>query len=68
MLLLVFIIEMSLSSPQNNLVINIGGIHNKFDIEVKIVPQDATNDICGDIVSCMTQVCIVVDGRPASVP
>lgn len=59
---------MPLSSAQNDLVVDIGGVHNELDIEVEIVPQNATNDVCGDIVSRMAQMGVVIDGRTASIP
>lgn len=67
-LLLVLIIEMSLPSPENDLVIDVGGVHNKLDIKVEIVSKNTTNDVCGDIVSGMTQVGVIIDSRTASVP
>lgn len=50
------------------LVINIGDVHDKLDVELEVIPEDSTQDIGADIVSGMTQMRIVVDCRTASVP
>lgn len=64
----VFFVEVPLPSPQDDFVIDIGDVHDESDFETKVVSQDAPNDVCGDIVSGMTQVGIVVNRRSAGIP
>lgn len=68
MLCFVLFVQVSLPAAQDDLVIDIGNIHNEFDMETKIVSQYAPNDICCDIISCMTQVGIIINGRTACIP
>lgn len=51
-----------------HLVVDICNIHDEFHIELKVVAHDTPNDICADIVPGMTQMRIIVDSRPASIP
>ncbi|KAI6751862.1 hypothetical protein HG531_006558 [Fusarium graminearum] len=50
------------------LVVNIGNVHDKLDLEAKVVHQDTTDNVCRDIVASMTQVTLVVYGRTAGIP
>lgn len=50
------------------LVVNVGNVHDKVDVEAKVVHQNTTNNVCRDIVASMTQVTLVIYSRTASVP
>ncbi len=67
-ILLVFIVKMSLSSPYDDFVVHISDVHDKLHIEVEVVSQDAADDVGGDIVASMTQMCVVIDCRTAGIP
>jgi hypothetical protein len=67
-ILFVFVIEMSLPPSQNDLVINVGDVHDESDMEVEIISQDTSDDVGGDIVASVAQMGIVVYCRTASIP
>lgn len=50
------------------LVIHVGNVHDKVDIELEVVAHNAPNDIGADIVSGVTQMRVVVYRRAARVP
>lgn len=53
---------------QTHLIIDISNVHDKVDLEPKVVSQNAANDIRRDIVSRMPQVGMIVNCRPADIP
>jgi hypothetical protein len=67
-ILFVFVIEMSLPPSQNDLVINVGDVHNESNLKVEIISQDTSDDIGGDIVAGVAQMGIVVYCRTAGIP
>lgn len=50
------------------LVIDICDVHDKVQLEAKVVHENAPDDIGRDIVARMAQVALVVHGRTAGVP
>ena len=61
----------SISSPSSSsthLVVEISHVLNKVDVVRKVVPQDPPDDILGQVVSSMTHMGRVIDGRSTVVP
>ncbi|EZF10994.1 hypothetical protein H112_07896 [Trichophyton rubrum D6] len=50
------------------LIIHISYIHDKFDIELEVIPHNATEYISCNIIPGMAQMSIAIDRRPASIP
>jgi len=45
---------MLLSCGQDDLVVHIGNVHDKVDVKLEVVLQNAANDIGGDVVTGVT--------------
>lgn len=50
------------------LVVHIGDVHHKVDIELEVVAHNSANDIGANIVAGVSQMRVVVDSRSASIP
>lgn len=50
------------------LVIDVGDVHYKLDVELEVVAQYAPNDIRGHIIARMAEMCIIVNGGAANIP
>lgn len=57
-----------LEGPENNLVINVGCIHYKFDMEAEVVLHGASDDVGRRVILCVAQMGIFVDSRATGVP
>ena len=55
-------------SRDTHLVVHVCNIHDEFDLVLKIIPQNAPYNIRANIISCMTQMRIVVYSRPTGIP
>jgi hypothetical protein len=51
-----------------NLVVNICNVHDKVDVQLKVMHQDAPNDIGRHIVPRMAKMAEVVYSRSADIP
>lgn len=52
----------------DDLVINISDVHDIQDAVAKVVLQDASDNVKGDVVSCVPHVCAVIDCGSTFIP
>jgi len=57
-----------LSFSGDDFVIHIGHSHNMYHVVAKVVPQDALQDVDGNIVACVTYVSVIIYRGTTRVP
>jgi hypothetical protein len=57
-----------LAGRNDDLVVDIGRVHDEFDVKVEVVFHDATDNIGRNIILRMTEVGIFIDCRAAGIP
>lgn len=57
-----------LKYTSSHLVVNVCNVHDKVELEAKVMRQNAPNDIGRHIVARMSQMALVVHSRTAGVP
>ena len=61
-------IQFSTSNVRSYLVVNIRDVHNKLELEPKVIPHEPANNIRRDIIPRMPQVRMIVYCRAADIP
>jgi hypothetical protein len=60
--------QVLLATLENDLVVDVGRIHDELDTKAEVVLHDASDDVGRDVVLCMAQMGIFVHCRATGIP